>query len=103
MKLYALHDVKAQALSAFQVAKADASVSREFAQAVLDPKSVLGKYPDDFELVSIGVVKEDVVPGELQALGVPMTVVLTARQVLDLQPQPGVAGDPAQLALLREA
>lgn len=103
MKLYAMHDKKSQALSAFQVAKSDAVVSRDFAQAVLDPKSLLGKYAEDFELVCIGVVKEDVVPGELSALGVPMTVVLTAQQVLDLQPQPGARVDPAQLALMKEA
>jgi len=109
MKLYALHDKKAKHLSSFQVAKLDAQVSREFAQAVLDPKSMLGKYADDFELVAIGGVEEST-EGQsdqvwpLQAPdGARMVVVITARQVLDLQPKPGSAVDPGQLSLLREA
>lgn len=103
MKLYALHDKKSETLSAFQVAKADAAVSRDFAQAVLEPKSMLGKYPDDFELVVIAVVFEDVQDDRVQSEGVPFEVVVTARQVVDLQPKPGVRDDPAQLALMREA
>lgn len=101
MKLYALYDRKAEGFSAYQVAKADAVVSREFAQAVLEPKSLLGKYPDDFALVCFGEV-----PGEPSEEGEFMLVaseVLTARQVVDLQPKAGASVDPAQLALLREA
>lgn len=84
MKLYALLDKKSDSLSAFQVAKSDAVVSRDFAQAVLEPKSLLGKYPEDFELVCIAFIEEDVVEG-LQVQAVPLGVVITAKQVLDLQ------------------
>lgn len=103
MKLYALHDTKAKALSSFHVAKSDAQASRDFAQAVLDPKGVLGKYPDDFELVSLADVFEDVLEDTLQVTALPMEVVVTAKQVVDLQPKAGAQGDPAQLALLKEA
>lgn len=98
MKLYALHDKVAKALSAFQVAKGDASVTRDFAQAVLEPKSLLGKYPDDFELVVFATLSEDMIEGGVVCTPFPYLVVVTARQVLDLQPV-RESGDPAQLRL----
>lgn len=101
MKLYALLDKKSGAYSAYQVQKFDAAVSRDFAQAVLQKDSLLGKYPDDFELVRLGQVPdgpdED---GEFMLVG---ESILSARQVIDLQPRAGVEGDPAQLALIKEA
>lgn len=103
MKLYALYDKKAQSLSSFHVAKSDAQASRDFAQAVLEPKSVLGRYPEDFELVAIGEVFEEVLEEGPQLVALPMQAVVTARQVLDLQPQPGAVVDPAQLQLMKEA
>lgn len=107
MKLYALHDVKAQSFTAFHVVKSDAVATRDFAQAVLEPKSMIGKYPQDFQLVCLASIADadagarseyddQFVQGEFR-------VVVTAQQVLDLQPKAGAASDPAQLALLKEA
>lgn len=101
MKLYALFDRKAQAYTAYQVAKSDAVVSRDFAQAVLAPDSLLGKYAGDFELVRFCDVPEDP-SGEGEVMMVAVTVI-TAQQVVDLQPKAGAGSDPAQLALMREA
>lgn len=105
MKLYAVHDRKAKAFTSFHVGKSDAVVSRDFAQAVLDPRSMMGKYAGDYELVSVGDVIEDY-DDALEAYRVvqphldkPWHVVLTAQQVLDLQPKSGVSEDPAQLRL----
>lgn len=101
MKLYALHDKKAKALSNFVVERSDAVASRSFAEAVTQPNSVLGKYADDFELVALCDVHQDY-DGQFDEImhteshgGV---VVVTARQVMDLQPK--VDG---QLSLLKEA
>lgn len=100
MKLYALHDKKARALSNFVVERSDAVASRHFQEACLQPNSVLGKYADDFELVSLCAVSQDYddeFPLEMVA-PTEVTVVVTARQVMDLQPKP-----QQQLELLKEA
>lgn len=104
MKLFALHDKKAQALSSFAAFKSDAVATRDFAAGVMQEGSMLGKYPDDFELVCIAELNEDtsvqadpVWPVE-PLDGARMVVVVTARQIVDLQrPQ------DAQLSLLKEA
>jgi len=99
VKLYALHDKKAGSLTAFQVVKTDAAVTRDFQQAVLEPKSLIGKYPDDFELVAIAEVYDDTRSADThQVEPIPRTVIITARQVLDLQPK-GEAG----VQLVKEA
>lgn len=91
MKLYALHDKKAKAFSSFHVEKSDAVASRGFADAVLQANSVLGKYPEDFELVALCDVSSDY-DGEL-ADAAPIeefpdvVVVITALQVLAAQPK----------------
>lgn len=105
MRLYALHDKKACALSAFHPAKSDAVASRDFASAVLEPKSLLGKYPEDFELVCVCELFEDtsVQTDPVMLLeGARFVVVLTAQQVVDLQSKAGERAEPAQLGLLRE-
>lgn len=108
MKLYALHDKKSRSLSSFHAAKSDAVASRDFAQAVVEPKSLLGKYPEDFELVALAVLEEELdaesdhMGGRVEEIQ-PYAVVLTAKQVMDLQPKVGQSSDPAQLALLKEA
>lgn len=103
MKLYAVFDLKAGALSSFHVLKSDAVASRDFAQAVLEPKSLFGKYPEDFALVCLAVVQDDVRGDGMQVHTVAMETVVTAKQVVDLQPKAGATADPAQLALLKEA
>jgi len=103
MKLYALHDKKAKAFSSFHVEKNDTVASRGFAEAVTQANSVFGKYPDDFELVSLCDVSQDYendLPVTMQYFVEPYNavVVLTARQVVDLQPKAD-----GQLSLLKEA
>lgn len=104
MKLYALHDKKANALSSFHVEKSDAVASRGFAEAVSQSNSVFGKYPDDFELVAIAEVNDstverwdNVVP-VLAVDGKRYEVILTARQIVDLR-----GGGDTQLSLIKEA
>lgn len=104
MKLYALHDKKAKAFTAFQVVRSDAQVSRDFAQAVLDPKSQIGKYAADFELVQLGDVLDEYESVEYlvkndEVVHSAYRVVLTAQQVLDSQPV-RESGDPAQLSVM---
>lgn len=101
MKLYALHDRKAGSFSSFHVERSDAVASRSFAEAVNAEGSVFGKYPEDFELVSVcdvhdvyeaGDFASHVVVGE-----VANCVVLTAVAVVAMRaPSP-------QLSLLKEA
>lgn len=107
MKLYALHDKKAKHLSSFHVERGDTMASRSFAEAVTQANSVFAKYPDDFELVSLCDVSQDyedlgAVQFEVENGGVlggfEFRVVLTARQVMDLQPK-----QDGQLSLLKEA
>lgn len=100
MKLYALHDRKAKSLSSFHVERSDTVASRAFAEAVLQSNSVLGKYPDDFELVSLCDVSQDYdndFPATAQYFVEPhnAVVVITAAQVMASQPKPD-----GQLSLL---
>lgn len=103
MKLYALYDVKADAYSNFVAEKSDAVATRQFAEAVTQPNSVLGKYADDFELVRIVDLPESIV--ELRQLDSELAfdhiVVVTARQVMDLEVK--ASPDSAQLSLIKEA
>lgn len=102
MKLYALHDRKAKSFSSFHVERSDAAASRSFADAVMRPDSPLGKYAEDFELVSLCDVHDaygDSFVG-FEAVGnLHCVVVVTASQVVSLQSR---AGD-GQLSLLKEA
>lgn len=100
MKLYALNDKKAQSLSSFHVERSDAVATRGFADAVVQSNSVLGKYPEDFELVCLCDVSQDYEGlSPLEILNnVEFRVVVTARQVVDMQPK----ADP-QLPMRLEA
>lgn len=95
MKLYALWDKKAAALSSFHVEKSDAVASRGFAEAVNQPNSVFGKYPQDFSLVAVAFVNEEAVGVPVE--GIAMEEILSAAQVVALRP----SGD-GQLSLLKE-
>lgn len=100
MKLYALHDKKAKALSSYHVERSDVVASRGFVDAVLQKDSQFAKYPDDFELVRLCDVSQDYegdFHGHVAVVPEGVRVVITARQVLDSQPQ------PAQLPLKLEA
>lgn len=100
MKLYALHDKKAKALSDFHVSKSDVVASRGFVEAVVRQDSLFAKYADDFELVSLCDVSQEYehdFHGVVMVVPEVVRVVITARQVLDSQPQ------PAQLPLKLEA
>lgn len=102
MKLYALHDKKAKSLSSFHVERSDVVASRGFVDAVMQSGSMFAKYPEDFELVSLCDVSQEY-QGAFEGLQLAANeqfqaaVVITARQVLDSQPQ------PAQLPLKLEA
>lgn len=103
MKLYALHDKKANALTNFHVERGDAVASRAFAAAVGQPESVLARYPDDFELVALMEIDDvasqwDYMAGADVRLKAMFEVVVTARQVVDLARPVG-----EQLSLLKEA
>lgn len=100
MKLYALHDKKARSFSSFHVERSDAVASRAFVDAVMQKDSVFGKYPEDFELVSLCDVHDcyDTFP-DFQAVGqMQFVVVITAAQVVVSQ-----ARADGQLSLLKEA
>lgn len=104
MKLYALHDKKAQTFSSFHVERSDANAARGFADAVLKPDSVFFKYPEDFELVSVCDVHDCYADGAFEThvtVGmVDHRVVLTAAQVVAVN---AVKAPQQQLELLREA
>lgn len=102
MKLYALHDKKACSFSSFHVERSDAQASRGFADAVRAKDSVFGKYPEDFELVSLCDVhaEYDDLPTHMAVGVTAFRVVLTALQVVSLD---AAAADPGQLSLLKEA
>lgn len=101
MKLYALHDKKARSFTSFHVERSDAVASRAFAEAVNAQGSVFGKYPEDFELVSVCDVHDAYEDGAFAshecADNVQCVVVLTASAVVAMR-----APDP-QLQLLKEA
>jgi len=99
MKLYALNDKKAMSLSSFHVERSDAVATRGFAEAVTQPNSVFGKYPQDFELVCLCDVSQDYEGlSPLEILNnVEFRVVVSAQQIVDLQPKSG------QLELIKEA
>lgn len=101
MKLYALHDKKAETFSSFHVERSDAVASRNFAAAVLQKESHLSQYPEDFELVSVCDVHDCYAGGAFEThvtVGmVDHKVIVTAQQVLAVQQR-----DP-QLSLMKEA
>lgn len=102
MKLYALYDRKADAYSNYVAEKSDAVATRQFAEAVTQPNSILGKYADDFELVDLCFLPETSEETKDSGDRVPFEhrVVVTARQVMDLQQK---AAPDGQLSLLKEA
>lgn len=89
MRLFALHDKKAASLQSFHVLPSEVVASRQFAEAVMQKDSMLGKYPDDFELVSLCDVSQEY-EGQFEGVelvsSVASRVVITARQVLNAQP-----------------
>lgn len=96
MKLYALHDKKAKSFSSFHVERSDAVASRNFADAVVAKSngvepSVLAKYAEDFELVSLCSVSQDYEGEFSQGMEIVgslwCAVVITAEQVLAAQPK----------------
>jgi len=91
MKLFAVHDKKAKSLSSFHVLAGVVVASRSFAEAVLDPQSPYGKYPQDFELVFLCDVSQEYEGqfDEVQFVSEVMqqSVVITAEQVLASQPK----------------
>lgn len=101
MRLYALHDKKARALSSFHVERSDAVASRGFAEAVIKDGSVFAKYPQDFELVVVAFLRDDTSDVEpmVVEMSPPLKVVITAEQVLAVHRPPSMD----QLSLLKEA
>lgn len=72
--LYAVRDVKADDIGdQVMVCKADAVAVRSFADALAstDPRSLMAKYPEDYELLELGAIHED---GRLEALESPRVV-----------------------------
>lgn len=77
--LYAVRDVKADDINdQVMVCKADAVAVRSFSDALAstDPRSLMAKYPDDYELLELGAIHED---GRIESLESPR-VVLTGTQ-----------------------
>jgi len=101
MKLYALHDKKARTFTSFHVERSDAVASRAFAEAVNAQGSVFGKYPEDFELVSVcdvhDVYGEDAFAGHECVSDLQNVVILTASAVVAMRVP------DRQLELLKEA
>lgn len=98
MKLYALHDKKAKSFASFHVIRTDAEASRNFADAVLSEGSVFGKYPEDFELVSLCEVHDayESWPEAIPVSDIVCVVIVTASAVVAMR-------RPSQLELLKEA
>lgn len=57
-KLYAVRDLKGQSYSSPMVEGHDAVAIRYFGEACQNPDSMMGKYPDDFELHCLGSFDE---------------------------------------------
>lgn len=77
--LYAVRDVQADDIGGqVIVAKADAVAVRTFVDALSsqDPRSMMAKYPDDYELLELGAIQDD---GRIEALESPRSV-LTGTQ-----------------------
>lgn len=86
-RLYSVYDVKAEAYGPLMAVKADAVAVREFGNLVLDPQSMVGKYPDDYELHELGGFHDDAVTDDdpRRVFGVGPRVVMTARNFLAAQ------------------
>lgn len=86
-RLYAVYDVKAEAYGPLMAVKADAVAVREFGNLVLDPQSMVGKYPDDYELHELGSLYDDSEHPDdrRRVFGMLPRVVMTARNFLAAQ------------------
>lgn len=86
-RLYSVYDVKAEAYGPLMAVKADAVAVREFGNLVLDGQSMVGKYPDDYELHELGSFYDDALVDEdpRRLFGVSPRVVMTARNFLAAQ------------------
>lgn len=84
MKLFAVRDVKADSFGAPMSVASSGIAMRGFAEAVMDPKSELNKYPDDFSLYEIAEYEPNsanIKPHPLPVLiGTASSVVQAARQ-----------------------
>lgn len=59
MKIYSVFDGKAQTFSPPFVAKTDAEAIRILESVVIDERTTIGKYPDDYTLFAVGEWNED--------------------------------------------
>lgn len=65
--IYAILDKKAEALvGGLQLHRALASAVRSFTDIALDPKTMINRHPEDFELIELGFITDDnqIVPAE---------------------------------------
>lgn len=87
--LYAVRDVKADDVGdQVMVCKADAVAVRAFTDALSNQQSFMSKYPEDYELLELGALRED---GTIDALESPR-VVLTGAAWKELQAAAANAG-----------
>lgn len=107
-KIYSVYDKKSSSYGPLFEVGHDAIAVREFGNAIVQPRSPLAQYPDDFELHVIGEkVSEFPVPMHPDAVMSPTpiiawvpTSIISARTWLDSQPK--TAGGQ-QLSLMPEA
>lgn len=59
MKIYSVFDGKAQTFSPPFIAKTDAEAIRILESVVIDERTTIGKYPDDYTLFAVGEWNED--------------------------------------------
>lgn len=63
--IYAIRDIVAQMLTGgLYLHKHEASAIRFFGDVAADPQSLIGKHPEDFELIQLGYlsIKDEIIP-----------------------------------------
>lgn len=94
-RLYAVFDKKAQAYGSVMVVAHHAQATREFVAGVEQEKSVLAKYPEDFELRCVGWYYDEEPDRDGPVFSIAPEVVITAEQVLAMRPR--------EMTLVKEA
>lgn len=83
MKIYSVYDKQAESFSPPYTQPTDGLAIRQFSQHVNDPKLIMAKYPDDFELYCLGQIDESTGKFSYPDEGIYPALLIKAHQVLD--------------------
>lgn len=74
------NDFIGHSMYVLMVFRTDAEATRYFADAILDPKSILAKHPGDYELTALGEITDE---GTIRGLAYPGRIIVTGEALVN--------------------